>query len=136
MSTEFPAVSQFKPPDALSIRSQGRELPLLETLKLLLDQANDALARGDLLPMPEVSNQIVSISQQLMTLWLEPLQLRSLPAEQVKRRKLLAELDRQQRFCRAMLRRWRRCLALRQQLLDLQSEPEPYTKYGGQMELP
>ena len=47
------------------------------------------------------------------------------PEAQQQRQKLLAELRQQRSFCRAMLRRWRRSILLRQQLLDLATEPRP-----------
>lgn len=105
-----------------------QELVLLETMKTLLESAARSLAEGEALPLLEVSRHIGQTAQQLSEFsqcmgalpWSEE--------AQQQRRKLLAELCQQRAFCRAMLRRWRRSLALRQQLLRLQSEPLPYTE--------
>lgn len=104
-----------------------QELFLLETLKSLLDGAIHSLSGGDAESLLEMSRQITSTAQQLLALCLQGGHL-SLAAEaQQRRRKLLAELTQQRAFCRAMLRRWRRSVALRQQLLAMQSEPVAYT---------
>jgi hypothetical protein len=105
-----------------------QELVLLETMKSLLESAMHALSGGEALPLLEVSRQIGVTAQELTAFSLQIAGLPWTPEAQQQRRKLLAELSQQRAFCRAMLRRWRRSIALREQLLRLQTEPEPYTE--------
>lgn len=111
-----------------------QELILLETLKSLLDGAGLYLSGGDALPLLEVSQQISSAAQALLACSVQPCRSPATPEAQEKRRQLLVELGQQRSFCRAMLRRWRRSLALRRQLLDIDSEPVPYTGAFCQLE--
>jgi len=105
-----------------------QELVLLETMKALLEVAMRALSGGEALPLLEVSRQIGLTAQELTAFSLQMGRLPWTPEAQQQRRKLLLELSQQRAFCRAMLRRWRRSIALRQQLLGLQTEPVPYTE--------
>ena len=108
-----------------------QELVLLETMKALLETATRSLAEGEALPLLEVSRHIGQTAQQLSEFSQRMGALPWSEEAQQQRRKLLAELCQQRAFCRAMLRRWRRSIALRQQLLRLQSEPLPYTESIG-----
>jgi hypothetical protein len=116
------ATTPVAPPSSLD-----QELLLLETLKSLLDGAIRSLSGGDAQSLLEMSRQITSTAQQLLTFCLQQGQLSATAEAQERRRKLLAEMAQQRAFCRAMLRRWRRSIALRRQLLALRSEPVPYT---------
>jgi len=105
-----------------------QELVLLETMKTLLETAARSLAGGEAMPLLEVSRHIGQTAEELTAFSLRMGALPWTEEAQQQRRKLLAELCQQRAFCRAMLRRWRRSIALRQQLLRLQSEPGSYTE--------
>ena len=115
----------------VEVSAIDQELVLLETMKTLLETAMRSLAGGEALPLLEVSRHIVQTAQELTEFSLRMGALPWSEEAQQQRRKLLAELCQQRAFCRAMLRRWRRSIALRQQLLRLQSEPLPYTESVG-----
>ena len=127
----MPSVAAAAPtpnPASPALSPADQELVLLETMQTLLDSATQSLAGGQALPLLEVSRQIGITAQQLTAFCLPMGSLPWTEEAQQHRRKLLAELSQQRSFCRAMLRRWRRSIALRQQLLRLQSEPVPYTE--------
>ena len=114
-------------PVAPCLSPMDQELVLLETMKTLLDSATRSLAHGEALPLLETSRQIAQTAQEITAFCLQMGPQPWSEEAQRHRRKLLADLGQQRAFCRAMLRRWRRSLALRQQLLRLQTEPVPYT---------
>jgi len=122
------AAAETPNPASSGLSPMDEELVLLETMKTLLDSAAHSLAGGEALPLLETSRQIGQTAQQLTVFCLQMGPLPWTEEAQQHRRKLLGELSQQRAFCRAMLRRWRRSIALRQQLLSLQSEPVPYTE--------
>ena len=121
MSTKIESGSVPVPPEV-------QELVLLETLKALLTAAIRSLSRGEPANLAEVSRDINATADHVMATSLNLGRFPLTPEAQQQRQKLLAELRQQRSFCRAMLRRWRRSILLRQQLLDLATEPAIYTE--------
>lgn len=120
MSAKIESASLLVPPEI-------PELVSLQTLRTLLSTAIGALRRGDPAHLAEVSHAINGIASDVLATSLNRGCLPLTPEAQERRQKLLAELCQQRSLCRAMLRRWRRSILLRQQLLDLATEPATYT---------
>ena len=108
--------------------SEVQEVVLLETLKELLTATIRSLSRGESAELAELSHSISATADDVAATELNLCRLPLTPAAQQQRQKLLAELRQQRSFCRAMLRRWRRSILLRQQLLDLATEPAIYSE--------
>jgi len=111
----------------VNVPTEVQELVLLETLRALLTAAIRSLSRGEPADVVDVSRDISAIAGNVMAASVNLSRLPLTPEAQQQRQKLLAELRQQRSFCRAMLRRWRRSILLRQQLLDLATEPTTYT---------
>ncbi len=105
-----------------------KELALLETLKALLNTAVRSLSRGEPPRLVEISRSVQATAEQLIAASTHMGRLPLTPDAQQQRKRQLVELHQQRCFCHAMLRRWRRSILLRQQLLDLATEPATYTE--------
>lgn len=112
----------------VTVPTEVQEMVLLETLRTLLTAAIRSLSRGEPANLVDVSRDINAIAGDVMAASLNLSRSPLTPEAQQQRQKLLAELRRQRSFCHAMLRRWRRSILLRQQLLDLATEPATYTE--------
>jgi len=130
-----PVITELHDPGPSPVACVDQQLLLLENLKSLLDGASRCLAGGDPLPLLALSRQVTSTAQELLALSLQLANPSASDEAQQRRRQLLSDVAKQRAFCRAMLRRWRRSIALRQQLLELGSEPVPYTDSLARREL-
>ena len=101
----------------------------LDSLRLLLVRAGEALGTGDALQVQQACNELASRAVNLRPAFAElfPPRPGGLPVEsEQQRRRLFQPLLEARAFYRAALRRWRRSLALRRALLEMQNATAGY----------
>jgi hypothetical protein len=111
---------------SLTLPAAEQEFQLLQNLDALLVTVTQSLGCGEPQTVPEISGLISLTARELTALSRQVACCPENAEAQVKRRQLLLDIRKQAAFCRAILRRWRRSIMVRQQLLEMRSEPLAY----------
>ena len=113
-------------PASAGLASDGSGLGVeLDSLRVLLLRAAEALCAGDAVEVQQACNQLASGAVNLRPAFGELLPNRSglTPVEcEQRRRRILLPLLEARAFYLAALRRWRRSLCLRRNLMDLRRD--------------
>ncbi len=122
------SVSALPGPDNSVPNGPGLAMEL-ESLRLLLVQAAEALSAGDALQVQQDCNQLVDTAVNLRPAFAELFPNRNgmspVDCEQ-QRRRLLQPLLQARAFYLAALRRWRRSLSMRRSLMEMQNAAPTY----------